>query len=286
MSQTGKTNDNENKPNTWHYVGYAVGALLLVLTYAYVSWSWTYPSESTDELKAKMLDLRGKLGDSFGPVNALLSSLGFIALLYSINLQRALAADQARIQRESIDKQQKAATELERMQRRQRFEELFALTVSANRSALADVRVQTWNNTRRAPVNSNERTAFGDYGVPESTSGPNLMGKQALREIWSADFVEQALREISDLIDSPLANELKEFRDGGRYADENVDASSRDTGVATLRLVFDQTTDDDRDRILSVMKRTYKELYRWHEYHLDSYFRTLPSLRAAIPRAY
>lgn len=144
-----RTGFQARKPQTWRYVGAAIGAVIVVLAYAYASWTITYSfswlpqslsneiawvsgdskisaandtkesasnvDREAQELRAKLLDFRGKLGDSFGPINALLSSLGFIALLYSINMQRSSSAEQ------------------ERLQQRQQFEALFSLTVQANR---------------------------------------------------------------------------------------------------------------------------------------------------------
>jgi hypothetical protein len=209
-----QTNHTEIRPNGWHYIGLAALALTLVLGYAYLSWtsvdassilrktiqdgiSWVSEDKSAadsanaaspqkGDLRERLLDLRGKLGDSFGPVNALLSSFGFIALLYSINLQRAISAEQDRVQRESIASQGVAAKQQEKLQQRQRFEELLSITIAANRSALNDISWQIWVKAWdwKPPEKRTKQFNLSDAMDPESfrpsVPASMLTGKKAL----------------------------------------------------------------------------------------------------------
>jgi hypothetical protein len=305
-----QTSDTAKRPKVGHYLGFAFLAIVLVLGYAYLSWtsvnassmlpktiqdeiSWVSEEKTAvksaseesplkTDLRERLLDLRGKLGDSFGPVNALLSSFGFIALLYSINLQRAISAEQARIQQESIKNQEIAAKQQETIQQRQRFEELLSLTIAANRSSLNDVSWQIWVKDWgwKPPQKNPKEFALSNYMDPEAfrPSVPALMltGKKALYKIWQDDVNDKFQEKVSMLTEhNAFAKEIT-----ARYAELEDWRPKNDAGKKRMvphfiELSFDQSDWPTREGIFARLVETYREMYSEHEYQLDAYFRTL-----------
>jgi hypothetical protein len=304
-----QTIDIAKPPKIWRYVVSALLAAILVLGYAYLSWTsvsassilptiiqdeinWVSEDKSVadspsaisprkSDLRERLLDLRGKLGDSFGPVNALLSSFGFIALLYSINLQRAISTEQARVQQESITNQEIAAKQQEKLQQRQRFEELLSITIAANRSALNDVSWQIWVKAWdwKPPEKKSRQFNLSDAMDPESfrpsVPASMLTGKKALYTIWQNDVEDKFRKTVSEHTEyNALAKEI-----AIRYV-ELDDWSSTSEGEKAkiphyIRLSFDQSDWSLRQQIFNRIRKTYYEMYREHEHQLDAYFRTL-----------
>jgi hypothetical protein len=310
-------NKSAKPPKVWPFVCAALTAVFLVAVYAYLGWSridsvpflpkwiqndiaWVtveatasadadkVAAKQEDDKRTKLLDLRGKLGDSFGPLNALLSSFGFIALLYSINLQRAISAEQARIQQDAINKQQFAATQQERIQQRQRFEELFSLTVAANRSALNEITWQLWARDSAWTPTASETRMFGEDAsrlrplIPSST----LVGKKALSAIWLNEVEEHFKERASMLTEhNALAKEVT-----AQYAilDNPPSQADLDNSGNVFRLVdlaFDQSDWPTRGHVFNfVVVDTYRKMYRENEYQLDAYFRTLYRIFELVSR--
>jgi hypothetical protein len=316
---TDQNADAALRPKRWHYLGFAFLAVVLVLVYAYLSWTsvsassvlprtiqdelnWVSEDKSTvksaadesqrkSDLRERLMDLRDKLGDSFGPVNALLSSFGFIALLYSINLQRAISAEQARVQQESIKNQEVTARQQEKIQQRQRFEELLSITIAANRSALNDVSWQIWVKDWgwKPPQKNPKEFALSNYMDSEAfrLSVPALMltGKKALYTIWQNDVNDKFRAKVSMLTEhNPFAKEITT-----RYAELEDWPSKNDAGKKQMvphfiELSFDQSDWPTREHVFARVVETYREMYSEHEYQLDAYFRTLYRIFELISR--
>lgn len=216
----------------------------------------TATASPADDPRVKLLDLRGKLGDSFGPLNALLSSLGFIALLYSINMQRA------------------ASTLQESIQQRQRFEELFSLTIQANREALREIGSLSWDPDHSYIPTKDEKFVYGeDYRRLKLSN--RWIGKEALRRIWNDEIDSLLSEEIRALMDNTLATEIaKQFAALATY-DENSPTDVQKMAVPNVELAFDQADWQMRDHVFGYLVKAYKAMYENNEFQLDAYFRTL-----------
>jgi len=216
------------------------------------------PSTERDaqELRAKLLDYRGKLGDSFGPLNALLSSLGFIALLYSINLQRSVSAEQ------------------ERLQLRQQFEALLSLTVQANREALREISLQDW--IPDTPSGATELELAIQVSPYSLKAGPRWTGKEALRRLWLNAIEKPFADEVEQLMDNSLATEIaKQFKAWWDADDQAHDDGNYRMATAYVLLAFDSATWAERTDVFPCVARAYKKMYADNEFQLDAYFRTL-----------